>query len=229
MNLDFISSIKEFFFDIVGYLIPGFLILLLFKFFISINFNLENNIYITVVLSYLLGYIIFSLTLIKDKWIDKFSQWSENSTKGKWKFLHDQIISKYKVDKSLLKDDTFNIASTFIKEETTINTFELKSFNSYRSYAMSVAPLSDKKVYTFMFRAELFNQTHTISLLVFCVVLIKSFSFIWTNYSYNETFEWWFILLFFILILTLRKGWQRFYSISMRIPFSIYLAKIKHG
>lgn len=223
-----IEALKEFFFDIIGYFIPGFLIILLSKLLISINFNLENNVYVTIILSYLLGYVLFSITLIKDKWVDKISEWSEDSNCKLCELIKKQIISKYKIEKKLLTDDTYIIASKYIKEETSKDSNVLKSFNSFRSYAMSVAPLSDKKVYTFMFRAELFNQIHTISILGFFVVLIKSLSFLWTNKCFIETFEWQLILLFFVLIITLRKGWQRFYGISMRIPFSIYLAKIKH-
>ena len=79
MKFDLVASLKEFFFDIVGFFIPGFLVLVICKLILEVELDLEKNVYVTIIASYLIGYIIFSITLLKDKLINYFIKKTESS------------------------------------------------------------------------------------------------------------------------------------------------------
>jgi len=211
MKFDFINSLKEFFFDIIGFLVPGLIVIVIVNHVFGIFFIKNIESLESIVIGYVIGYIVFSFSLIKDKIIDKLPP----SLK---------ISSSKEVIADLSKGDNFKLASERINNSLKGGKEKLVNYKSLRNYAMSVTPESDQKVFTFMFRAELFNQLHTVSLLFFIiltVMYILSFFELVNNVNY---YLWG---LFFILTLTLRQGWKRFYTISMNIPFSLYLAKSK--
>ncbi len=216
MKLDLVASLKEFFFDIIGFLIPGIIVLSITKYVIDIPMKLNLELFETLILAYVIGYVIFSFSLLKDKLFDKFPEcWGINSVK--------KILS------TLSNRDNFQLASELINNKIKEGDKKLVSYKSFRNYAMSVTPESDQKVFTFMFRAELFNQLHTISLLTFVLGSIILALSLWTDISVGLNFNFYWLGLFLILSLVLRNGWERFYMISMNIPFSLYLAKIKNS
>lgn len=215
MNFDIISSIKEFFFDIVGYLIPGFIILTLINLVYGIYLPFEIDSLVALILSYILGYIVYSISLFKAIFI---KNWPKI-------FL---ATSREEIEKKLLSLDTVVLAKEYINSKVNKNEKKLENFRSLRNVAMSKSPDSDKKIYTFMFRAELFDQLHTISILSLItsiVLLILSF---WGIHSQYELFDYLMIGIFILLIMTLRKGWQRFFEIAMSLPFSLYLTNQSH-
>ena len=94
-----------------------------------------------------------------------------------------------------------------------------------RSLAMSYIPEQDQKIYTFTFRSELSNQAANISIIIgFLGLLFSIFKCIPLHLFNTDTKC---VLLYVCLILVyvfLRKTRNRFYEISIGLPFSIYLA-----
>lgn len=214
MKFDIVASLKEFFFDIIGFFIPGFILILIIEEGFNIKTGFLSEVYIMIIISYALGYVTHSFTLLKDKWINKLSEKISLSSV-------DSII------KELSEKDNFKLASKIIEEETQKDDKKLSNFNSFRNYAMSAIPDSDKKIYTFMFRAQLFNQLHTIVVISLFLGLSVNILSFWTNIVDNYIMDWIVLVIFFILAFTLRIGWKRFYTIAMNIPFSIYLSNSK--
>ena len=216
----FVEAIKEFFFDIVGFLLPGLIIIIAGEFIYNISIDSETlNPIIILAIAYVIGYLIFALTLLKDEWINSISTWS---------FLPNWLkpFSFQRALEELSQSDTYLLASEIIKNKTSEGSLNLINYRSLRNIAMSASPEADKKIYTFMFRSELFNQLHTISVFfLFSAIFIDIISCTTKYYSDNIGIVW--IFLFLISALVLRKGWKRFYIIAMGIPFSLYIEKVK--
>jgi len=218
-----VEAIKEFFFDIIGFLVPGILMLIIGKVIFDLSINLEeSNLMINFVVAYILGYLIFALSLIKEIWLKKIAKWTWMPKKLA-SLSEDQILNE------LSQRDTFKLASEIIRKNTAEENLSLSNYKSFRNVAMSGSPEADKKVYTFMFRAELFNQLHTISVIILFLLLLNYVALLFpqmNNLSINNINFGWFILSI-ISVLALRKGWKRFYEISMNIPFALYIEKNK--
>lgn len=105
MQKDFIQSIKEFFFDIIGFLIPGTIVLILSQFLFEFTLTIHSYpITISAFGAYAIGYLVFSLTQIKDHIFRKLPT-----------CLH--INTQQKILKDLCKDSLFKVASYKIKNE----------------------------------------------------------------------------------------------------------------
>lgn len=214
MKFDIVASIKEFFFDIIGFFIPGFITIIIVEKVFGVSTGFLSEVYIMIILSYVLGYVIHSITLLKDNWFNKLSKKLP-------------ISSVKTVLEDLSKRDNFILVSKIIEKEIMEKEQKLSDYRSFRNYAMSSVPDADKKIYTFMFRAEVFNQLHTIVLItLFVGIAFNLFSFC-TDIFKDYVVNWAILFVLLILAFTLRIGWSRFYRISMNIPFSIYLSKIK--
>lgn len=214
----FFDSFKEFVWDIIGYLIPGsFLFILLSatiseKYFVTTNLSSEDlNIFIFIVLSYLLGYVIYGIGLYKD---EKFA-------KSSYKKVIENTISKESLFLECKKVYLKKIQQEGKKLDENITLREL------RTRVMSYIPESDQKIYTFTFRSELSNHISNICFLYGCIALIfwgvQSFFNFQVFYSEAK-----FITLYILLCIIsffLSKTRDRFYSISMRVPFSVFMAK----
>lgn len=214
MKFDIVASLKEFFFDIIGFFVPGFIAIIIIEKVFGISTGFLSEVYIMIIMSYVMGYIIHSFTLLKDSWFNKLS-----------KII--PISSVRTVLDDLSKRDNFKLVSKIIEKETMEDDQKLSDYRSFRNYAMSAVPEADKKVYIFMFRAEVFNQLHTIVLISLFIGIAFNLSSFCTDIFKDHVVNWAILIVFFILAFTLRIGWNRFYAISMNIPFSIYLSKTK--
>lgn len=74
MGGEIIKNLKEFIWDIIGYMIPGFLLIISFNLFFVPEIGIKNNFLIDwtifgnvliIVLSYVLGYVVSSLSVFK--------------------------------------------------------------------------------------------------------------------------------------------------------------------
>lgn len=218
-----IEAIKEFFFDIIGFLVPGIISLIIGKVVFNLSINIqESNMVVNLVVAYALGYLIFALSQIKESWLKKIAKW-------KWIPKRLESPSEDQILNDLFIRDTFKLASEKIRKNTTEGDLSLSDYKSFRNVAMSGSPEADKKVYTFMFRAELFNQLHTVSIIFLFFLSLNYFASLFPQINYliiNDVhFGWFFLSL--ISVLVLRKGWKRFYRIAMSIPFSLYIEKNK--
>ena len=73
---DIIKNIKEFIWDVVGYLIPGLVLLIVLNLILEPNVRIENNFlinwkefddFLLLLVGYTLGYVIYSITIFKVK------------------------------------------------------------------------------------------------------------------------------------------------------------------
>lgn len=213
MGSDLVKSLKEFFFDIIGFLVPGIVVLVIVGDVIDEEFQITSETYVVLVVAYVIGYFVFALSLTKEKIFDKIDRFVG-------------IRSLNTVSKDLERMDTFKVAKEKISNQLEGGHENLSNYKSFRNFAMSALPDSSEKIYMFMFRSEIFNQLHTISLLAFYYYLyILVQGLVCKEIGTKQTLL---LVLFLIASLTLRKGWERFYRISMNIPFAMYLEKYRN-
>ena len=222
---NFFDSFKDFFWDIIGYLLPGLYLLFLLsvcivpeRYYTSeiIKSQPELSIFALIVLSYILGYLIYGVGVIKDKRLGKFSSTKkiEEKTRDKAEFkLSKEIVRKY---------ITANNLSTVVPDD--IKTRDL------RNIVMPFVSEVDNKTYTFMFRSDLCKHIGNTSLIVGVLGLINNLiEWKWTHISLFKTgFDY--IILYSILIVSyffFRATRNYFYSIAIKIPFSAYITKAK--
>jgi hypothetical protein len=218
----FFDSFKEFIWDIIGYLLPGTFLLIVLSVVINEKYFFDsklatgtNNLFafIFIVLSYLLGYVIYGVSLVKEDIFknDSYKQKIEAEISCNLAFtMCKQVYIKKENERNLQVDANISV-------------------RQLRTQVMSYIPEQDQKIYTFTFRSELANHTANIlfllgilGLLFWGLQAIFPFSLFKTDLK--------FIILYFIFIIaffSLRKTRDRFYDISMRVPFSMYMAKVK--
>lgn len=238
---DALKSLKEFIWDIIGYLIPGFLLIILLNLILNTNISIENKFlfdwklfqeYTAIVISYVLGYIIYSLTrfkiTIQDFTIDKLSILFNKISTSIIKILVLNKFSQYLIElmkkkhseywkSQAINSSSFLAAKNFLKNQKYTEVDNMK-YNEVRNILMSRNPEMDQKVYTFMFRASLFDHISTI----FCVIFLLFIIQINTNCNFIKTdltFEIFYYLII-ILIPLLGNSKRFFYSIAQRLPIS---------
>jgi hypothetical protein len=238
---DALKSVKEFIWDIIGYLIPGFLLIIVFNLIIEPTLSIRNNFifdwklfqsYLIVVVSYTLGYIIYSLTIFKIKFqnffIDLISKVTGYLSKTFLKFLVKNKLAEYFINDikskhsnywklKFINSSTYKSAKDFLKANS-LSEVDNMEFNEVRNILMSRNPEMDQKVYTFMFRSSLFDHISTISILICILVstqLFIDFKFIKTDLIFKV-----FYCLLIPIIPLLGNSKRIFYSIAQRLPIS---------
>ncbi|MBI9062563.1 MAG: hypothetical protein JEZ14_11305 [Marinilabiliaceae bacterium] len=207
------TAFKDIFFDILGYLLPGLFIL--GTIFISLSNEYNDNIHkyintnttmVLMMFAYIISYVIFGFSEIKLSALSYYTK-KENT-----------------VYNNIKSDEVYWQVLEILKEQTKLSLQDPKVRN-IRNLCMSFVPSSDKKIYEFMFRGELCNNIATAIILFDIIFLVNLLLSIWnlnvielaTNY-----------IIFYValnfLIFPLEKARFRFWSISMRIVFPIFLA-----
>lgn len=201
------GSIKEFIWDIVGYIVPGACALILLQIIFNINLPLDKGHFLFIISSYIIGHIIYGMNIF----------YYENRKGTNYRKRSELAVKERKEYTICLQklNQKFN-------EESNIRTI--------RSLIMSYIPESDTKIYTFTFRAELSNSCSTM-LLVFGIIgflcsVVSNFCpeilYLFKNCNYN----W--ILFYSILIINsifLKFTRNKFYKMSISLPFSIFATK----
>ncbi|MCB0723007.1 MAG: hypothetical protein KDC42_11975 [Ignavibacteriae bacterium] len=201
----FFNSLKDFFLDIIGFLIPGIYSLFLLTFIFPYeNFkNLlipEYEVITLLTLTYIMGYIIFGISELFDK------------------------IFRYRIriEKGLKEGPVYGISQIhYYKHLCKLNyKVDIKqiSFRSVRNYCMSKFPEMDEKIYKFQFRSEFSNHIANISLIAFVIYLLIIYPF----YD-NCNFNFFTIILLFIGII-LKSVRKRFFTIAQILPMTIYIS-----
>lgn len=233
---DFISAIKEFFLEILGFIIPGFIAILILSICVREDFFFQYKLSgksdaawpIIIVLAYVLGYIIYALATLKESVMNLLQTVIKVETTSTVR-TKIEGSPEYAIVKSIFLHQFANQAnpSSPIPQVDPQQIAKLK-LNDYRSLAMSYAPEADTKVYNFMFRSELCNQ---LSILFFIIAAIGLICVGATEISCKPLLlltEGKIHLLYWLLLvssLLLHKPRIRFYDIAMRIPLSIFIAK----
>lgn len=104
------------------------------------------------------------------------------------------------------------------------------SVNSVRNIAMSFVPEADRKIYNFMFRAELSEKVNIALLIIFFMgvgswLIEKATNLI--GVLKTDIASLWAYGILFLAAFFLRKTHKRFYSIAMRISIPIFVVKYK--
>jgi hypothetical protein len=222
---DIIKNIKEFIWDVVGYLIPGLVLLIVLNLILEPNLRIENNFlinwkefddFLLLLVGYTLGYVIYSITIFKVKRQDFiFLKLSKT-------FNFFTTFLSFGWEDSFQKSSTFNEAKSFLKA----NDFDYvqvdnMKINEIRNILMSRNPGMDQKVYTFMFRAALFDHLSTIFMIVVLLVIIQFGLSFFDVYFLKITIQFKVIYLLFLILIPLMGNCKRiFFPIAKRIPFS---------
>lgn len=221
----FFESFKEFIWDIVGYILPGSYCIILMS--LSVNsdywlnvdyvFNSQCFPYVIVIISYLLGYVVYGLNIkiyktrevkiFKRKFkITSYIDTIEDKTK---------IRIAYKATKSILQKKIQEKGIDFDPEKA--------SLRDLRSIAMGFFPEQDQKVYTFAFRADIANHAGTISLFFGVLGLLSAIINCITpfNIIIVDSIH---IVLYVMLAISyfpFSSMRDRFYAISLNLPLSL--------
>lgn len=229
-----IDEIGKYFNEILGYLLPGLAFVFLIYFFIDpnqiVNVNIDTNLSSWFILfnSYITGYIVYGFSMLRNR-ILKIKRVENLSVKKGFSFLKDS--AKVTI-KQICESQEFNITKTKLGELIPeIDTTKL-DFYSVRNFAMAYVPEVDQKIYTFMFRADLFDHIKVIFYLIFIWGLAGYVSFILFNNNllFNATSNNIYLLILLLAFAyPLKLGRLRFLRIAYNIQFHIFLAKFHQG
>ncbi|CAM3715151.1 hypothetical protein MUGA111182_04830 [Mucilaginibacter galii] len=217
----FFESFKEFVWDIIGYFIPGLYLLLILSVCINPKYFYHSNLIssttnemspVVCFLAYILGYIIYGYSELKERKMGKRSylKLKENEAKVRKTYINALDI---------LKNKPLPPGMTAI---------DFDSLREVRNIMMSLSPEADQKIYTFMFRSELSRHIGNVSITIGCFGLLHSIAkhcFVQLDFFKSGSHFW---ILYLALIgsyFLLRETRNRFYAIALSLPFSIYLSK----
>ncbi|WP_423147921.1 hypothetical protein [Rubrolithibacter danxiaensis] len=217
----FAESFKEFIWDIVGYFVPGLYLLIILSICIDANYFYQSKflslsdkevslgIYF---IAYILGYVIYGLSEIKEKWLGDRSYTKKKEAEVKGRDTYANAVSIMETRLLPLINRQVN----------------LRSVREARNLAMSTAPEADQKVYTFMFRSELSRHIANVSAIIAVTGLLSSLMHIWFTFPPAIKTDAHTVTLYILLLLSyffLRETRNRFYAIAIGLPFSIFLSK----
>lgn len=215
----FFDSFKEFIWDIIGYLLPGSYIIILLsvcikeEYFVSpsLGSNISDlPVYVFIVISYLLGHAVYGFGWIKEELLGKYSY--RTIIEEQIKFRKAFILSRQLIEKSIESNElTMSLENVSVRE--------------VRNIAMSFVIQHDQKIYTFTFRSDLSNHAGNISFIIGFLGLLFS----WIKPAHLLLFktEKQYVLIYVLLIASFflfRKARDKFYAVSISLPFSIYTA-----
>lgn len=248
--MDFSKTFEEvgkFFNEILGYLLPGFIFNLMIYLTIDPEYFplLKNeyllNVWVVILLSYIMGYFVYGITLGRDIILKKIYSNKVFTTLLEiyFKALHLVGLGKgYHLPRTVL-ENTVNFASnskefiitkSFLNQQIA-NNVEEWNFNSVRSLVMSYIPEADQKIYTFMFRSELGNHIGFVFFSFGLWLLLSEISLVYFNNTIlmkADLLGHLYVPLLLILIsYFFHITRKRFIIIAYKIPFSIFISKYK--
>lgn len=260
---EIIEAIKEFFLDLLGYFLPGLITLILL--FICIKTDLFlNHInscldewagWLILCLSYVSGYIIYSLADIRDGLLKPFfinaqitNRVGDSNIDRGWKktilkikgfitllLIYFGIEVRAKVEEDIKTNVQYKMCLELIKKTWNKDTiikeidYENISMRELRSIIMSYIPEADTKIYTFMFRAELCNHISAsflfIGFLAITQVLLDKFFNIDLGIFLTNREAIILYLALLIMSYLLYLTRIRFLRIAYKIPFTIFISR----
>lgn len=248
---DLVESLKHFFFDVIGFLIPGFVTLYLLSIFVAsfyfqniksiFHLNNDWNTFIILIFSYITGYIIYSIAALRDVLaevfrigliIDVYENRKIHKIYKLFNFFKIELpldlyenISKtyeYKTSLFILK----NIQK--VEERGVLDKFGSLNVQQARSIVISYVPDAQSQIYNFMFRSEICNFLSASFIFISLLGLISGITFYLSNgnliFILKPDYQVLYILLFLCSVF-FHKTRIRFLKIALSIPFSIFLSK----
>jgi len=228
----FISVLKEFFLEILGFLIPGYLFLLIFIGYGTINYDFLPDLILffkdkpeaNLLFAYILGYIIYPM----HKLGDQFREWLlsiikkskiENTNKI-LTFLENIFSSIVESTIETLINNSIHLKITRNKLNSVIGEdFSGLTYRDIRNLVMSYIPDESPKIYTFMFRADLCKSISSVVFWTIIPIVIYHCYYI-SSWKYLFLIP---IIILFCYLLQITR--YRFLGIAYRISFSMFNAK----
>ena len=221
------ESLKEFVWDIIGYLIPGAFLLITLNFcldkreFEYDNFLIDWDAFgtsLVVIVSYVLGYLVYSFTKYKIYLQDRLIKFIIYLNFGRDNFITRFFKKRHSEEwKEKFKNSKlYEAAITKLKVEyPTIDKMEI---NEVRNILMSKNPTQSETIYTFMFRSSIFDHVSTIFILVLFIYLIQVFTSV---ELIKNSIQYKYIYFCMLISVPLLGNSKRFFfPKAMRIPFS---------
>lgn len=231
---DAIAAIKEFFLEILGFLLPGFTLLLLSYLFLKNEFKTgahdflqnEHSTIVIMIISYITGYVLYGISefwhLTKEWAIEKYQKVRKIENKP----------HVNKLFREIKETSDYKVALEIIHEKIGISKEALDKMpvRAIRNIALSYIPEADRKIYNFMFRSELSEKVSLALIIIFFLGILSwltgQVSPFHGPFKTDHTSMWLYSVLF-IAAFFLRKTCMRFYSIAMRIAIPIFIVKYK--
>ncbi len=233
-----LEGIEKLFLEILGYLLPGLTLYYLGANLIdqpikqSLVVLSQTNEWGIVAIAYALGYVVYGLALAKDEFVEHVLLKSINKVKGKNRkneIKSRRTLLNERIQQSPEVEITKSILNKLLAGSipNIVDGIEHMDLSSLRNLAMSYVPQSDRKVYTFMFRADLSDHIGTLAFVFglwgllgeytsrhFCQGLMLV--------AQDSSIYWYAGLLLTSYLLAKTKA--RFLKIALRIPFSMFIA-----
>jgi len=228
-----IQSLKEFIWDIIGYLVPGAFLLILINFLVSTENLVENkflfdwNVFqnsLIILLAYVFGYIIYSITSYKIYIQDKLIEFILNHFKiepqsGSFVKYINHFAGKRHSNlwtHEFKKSELYKAVISKLKNE--IPNIELMKVNEVRNILMTKNDKQSQVIYTFMFRSSIFDHISTTFIIVLFLLGIQeifSLNILKTGVPYS------YVYFAMILVIPLLGNSKRFFfPKAIRVPFS---------
>ena len=219
----FFESLKDYFLDVIGFLIPGVMLLVCLSvtvqnkyFFSSPILKNESSYYtfIFLIVTYVLGYLVYGLGVLKDNVLGKLSS---------KKRIEEEIRNSNVFKDALYKYTNYTVLHSLNSPQQSIGCREL------RSIVMSFNTDEDNnKIYKFMYRSDLSKHMGNVVLVIGILGLLNyAISYKTNEFAVFRT-ETKFILLYIVLLFSyfLFRGTRRyFYDIAIKTPFNMYFAR----
>lgn len=248
---DLVESLKHFFFDIIGFLIPGFVTVLLLSivvdqaFYQNINTPFtgmgEWRTFTVLILSYIVGYIIYSIAALRDMLAEAIRI---DSIREFYKKKKDKQIMKplgfflieLPEDINAYVSKTYEYETSIVvlkkiqnsQEREVTDKIEKLEVQQARSLIISYVPDAQSQIYHFMFRSEICNFLNasflSISFLGLLSILINVLSNGDLVFIIKPDFKTLYVILFASSIF-LHKTRIRFLKIAFNMPFHIFISK----
>jgi hypothetical protein len=227
----FITALKTLFLEILGYLIPGLLFLVILKICLNesyvstfnIYYDIANNFLVILIIAYSLGYLFQGIAIARDS----FKKWLLEKSKIKRCDIFKYPEKEIKKIKNTI-EYRFSLES-FKENVLTHNTNDNVDFYSLRNLLMSYSPEKDDKIYLFTFRSELCNHINAGLLIIMMLGIIALILNCFDKAFILRTdlfFKLLYLLIFPLIMYFLNFTRIRFFKIANKIIFSIYIAKI---
>jgi len=236
-----LEGIEKLFLEILGYLLPGLPLLFLgFRLLPAVFHNMRIDVsqvgpWELVASGYVLGYVVYGLSLVKDELFQKvflrFVQWlGKKLGKQKWT---EKKMSRSRIEDAVSASLEVLVSRDILKKLLASSTPDINQhvdnlgLHSLRSLAMSYVPQSDRKVYTFMFRADLSDHVGTLALVFGFWGFIAYWQerlFGWGSLIVTLDFHVYFYAVLLVASYFFFKTKLRFLGIALSIPFSMFIA-----
>jgi hypothetical protein len=221
---DITDTLRELFFEFLGFLVPGASLLFLTSTFIRSDWYVVNSYFhshpsweavVVIIAAYSFGHAIYGIALSRDKILNKLSA---------------IIETPQKIEAEIEATKEFEETKKIIESKWGINFSGKRLMHDVRNAAMSYVPEVDNKIYKSKFRSELCNNLGVLAFFfplvaLFAISIEKLFHAKAVFLSTPEA-----ILCYIALMISsifFRKTRMRFLRIAYSIPFSIFMAKIK--